>query len=162
MYNIPCTGLRLFTVYGPNGREDMAYFDFTKKMINKEIIKVFNKGDLKRDFTYIDDIVESIKLVIDNKPKKLYNIYNVGNENPIELIDFIRILYNQLLKEGLLNKDYNLDDYLEYVDMQKGDVYETYSDTSKFYNDFNYKPKTNIEEGLNKFIKWYKDYYVEK
>ena len=139
----------------------MAYFKFTNKLLNKEKIEVYNKGNLRRDFTYIDDIVEGIIRVINGKPKKKYNIYNIGNEHPYNLLDFINILKNELIKENLLPKDYNIDNYLEYVEMQDGDVYETYSDTSKFYEDFSFKPKVSLEEGINKFVKWYKEYYKE-
>ena len=155
------TGLRFFTVYGPFGRPDMAYFKFTNKLLNNEKIEVYNKGNLKRDFTYIDDIVDGIIRVINNEPKDKYNIYNIGNEHPYNLLDFINILKNELIKEGLLPKDYSIDNYLEYVEMQDGDVYETYSDTSKFYKDFSFKPKVSLEEGINKFVKWYKEYYKE-
>ena len=155
------TGLRLFTVYGPYGRPDMAYFSFTNKLLNKEKIEVYNNGNLRRDFTYIDDVVESIIRIIDNKPKNKYNIYNIGNEHPHYLLDFINILKDALIKEGLLEKDFNIDNYLEYVDMQKGDVYETYSDTSKFYKDYNYKPKVSLDKGLEEFAKWYKTYYMK-
>ena len=157
--NINITGLRFFTVYGPYGRPDMAYFSFTNKLINKEKIDVYNNGNLKRDFTYIDDIIEGIIRVINNTPKEKYNIYNLGNEHPYNLIDFINILVNELIKQNLLSNDFNLDDHIEYKCMQKGDVYETYSDTSKFYTDFNFKPNTSLEYGLNNFVKWYKEYY---
>ena len=156
--NISITGLRFFTVYGPLGRPDMAYYSFTEKLLNKEKIEIYNNGDLKRDFTYIDDVVESIYKVIESTPKEKYNIYNIGNEHPIVIKDFINILKDSLIKENLLPNDFKLENFIEYKDMQKGDVYETYSDTSKFYNDFNFKPNTNIEDGINEFIKWYKEY----
>ena len=160
--NLNITGLRFFTVYGPYGRPDMAYYSFTEKLINKEKIEVYNKGNLKRDFTYIDDVVEGLFRIINTKPKEKYNIYNLGNEHPVLLNDFINILKDGLIKEGLLQKDFKIEKYIEYKYMQKGDVYETYSDTSKFYKDFNFKPSINIEYGLNKFIKWYKDYKIKK
>ena len=157
--NMTITGLRFFTVYGPLGRPDMAYYSFTNKLINKEKIDIYNYGDLKRDFTYIDDIVEGIYKVIINKPKEKYNIYNIGNEHPILLKDFVNILTDVLIKEGLLEDSFEIDNYIEFKDMQKGDVYETYSNTNKFYKDFNYKPNTNLKEGIKKFVKWYKEYY---
>ena len=158
LYNMNITGLRFFTVYGPLGRPDMAYYSFTNKLLNKEKIEVYNKGNLRRDFTYIDDIVEGIIRVINGKPKKKYNIYNIGNEHPYFLLDFINTLKDSLIKEKLLDKDFDINKYIKYVDMQQGDVYETYSDTSKFYKDFGFKPKVSLEEGLDKFAKWYKDY----
>lgn len=157
LYNINCTGLRFFTVYGEYGRPDMAYFTFTKKIINNETIKLFNYGNCIRDFTYIDDIVEGIIKVMDNKTT---NIYNIGSSNPIKLLDFVNILKEQLIKENLIPKDYELKTTL--LPPQKGDVTSTYADTEKLMNDFNYKPNTNIKDGLNKFVKWYKEYYKEQ
>ena len=157
--NLTTTGLRFFTVYGPFGRPDMAYFKYTKKLLNDEKVEVYNKGNLRRDFTYIDDIVEGITRVINNKPKTKYNIYNIGNENPKNLVDFINLLASELKEQGLLPNNFDINEKLDYVDMQKGDVYETYSDTSKFYNDFEYKPKVNLEDGIKEFVNWYTEYY---
>ena len=156
--NLKVTGIRFFTVYGPFGRPDMAYYNFTEKLINKEKIEVYNKGNLKRDFTYIDDIIMGLMKVVESNPINNYNIYNLGNEHPVALMDFINILKNELVKEGLLSSDFNIDNYIEYKSMQKGDVHETYSDTSKFYKVFNYKPNTPIENGIKEFVKWYKKY----
>lgn len=155
LYNINCTGLRFFTVYGPLGRPDMAYFKFTKKIINKEKIQLFNYGESLRDFTYIDDIVESIIKIL-NKP--ITKIYNIGSSNPIKLIDFISILKQTLINNGLIE---NYEINIELLPKQLGDVDNTYADTSELEKDFNYKPNTNIKEGLDKFIKWYKEYYKE-
>lgn len=169
LYNIPITGLRFFTVYGPAGRPDMAYFSFTKKLINKEKIKIFNYGNCKRDFTYIDDIVDGIYKVMTKRPDKKvgedglpiapYSIYNIGNSKPVQLLDFINILSDELKKEKLLPENFELEKYIELVSMQPGDVVETYADTSKLEEDFCYKPKTSIKIGLRNFVKWYKDYY---
>lgn len=157
LYNINCTGLRFFTVYGPFGRPDMAYFSFTKKMLNNGTIKLFNYGNCIRDFTYIDDIVDGIIKVLNNPTTK---IYNIGSSNPIKLLDFVNTLKEELVKEDLLPKDYEIN--LELLPPQKGDVTMTYADTSELEKDFNYKPNINIREGLNKFVKWYKEYYIEK
>ncbi len=156
LYNIKCTGLRFFTVYGPFGRPDMAYFNFTKKIINKETIQLYNNGESLRDFTYIDDIVEGIIKVLDNKKTK---IYNIGNSNPIKMLDFINILKETLINNNLI-EDYELN--IELLPKQLGDVDNTYADIKEIKKDFNYKPNTNIEDGLDKFIKWYKEYYIEK
>ena len=156
LYNIKCTGLRLFTVYGPFGRPDMAYFKFTKKIINKEKIELYNNGESLRDFTYIDDIVEGIIRTIE-KPKT--KIYNIGSSNPIKLLDFINILKQTLINNNLI-EDYELN--IELLPKQLGDVDNTYADTEELVSDFNYQPKTNIKDGLDKFIKWYKEYYIEK
>ena len=156
LYDIKCTGLRFFTVYGPWGRPDMAYFDFTKKIINKEKIKLYNNGESLRDFTYIDDIVDGIIKVLN---KEITKIYNIGNSNPIKLLDFLKILKEELIKNNLI-EDYELN--IELLNKQPGDVDNTYADIEEIKRDFNYKPKTNIKEGLNKFIKWYKEYYIEK
>ena len=155
LYNINCTGLRFFTVYGPFGRPDMAYFNFTKKIINKEKIELYNNGQSLRDFTYIDDIVEGIIKVLD---KPLTRIYNIGNSNPIKMLDFINILKESLINNNLI-EDYELN--IELLPKQPGDVDNTYADIEKIKKDFNYKPKTNIKDGLDKFIKWYKEYYKE-
>lgn len=155
LYNINCTGLRFFTVYGPFGRPDMAYFNFTKKIINKEKIELYNNGESLRDFTYIDDIVEGIIKVLD-KPKT--KIYNIGSSTPIKMLDFINILKETLINNNLI-EDYELN--IELLPKQLGDVDNTYANIKEIKKDFNYKPNTNIKEGLDKFIKWYKEYYKE-
>ena len=164
MYNIPSTGLRFFTVYGPLGRPDMAYFDFTNKLINREKIKIYNYGNCKRDFTYIDDIVEGIIRVIQASPDTeiSHNIYNVGNSKPINMIDFISILEEEIVNAELLPKDYDFTSLHELIPMQKGDVIETYSDTTKLEKDYGFRPNTSIREGLRKFIEWYKEYYIKR
>jgi UDP-glucuronate 4-epimerase len=154
LYNIPTTGLRFFTVYGPYGRPDMAYYSFTEKIIKGEPIKIFNNGDLYRDFTYIDDIVTGIVNMIDSPPKKEeatppYKIYNIGNNKPVKLMDFIVALENAI---GIKAKK-------EYLPMQPGDVYQTYADVDDLMKDFDFKPSTSIEEGLQKFVDWYMEYY---
>ncbi len=156
LYNINCTGLRFFTVYGPYGRPDMAYFKFTKKIINKEKIQLYNNGESLRDFTYIDDIIEGIIKVLDNKITK---IYNIGSSNPIKLLDFINLLKQTLINNNLI-EDYELN--IELLPKQLGDVDNTYADTENLKKDFSYKPNTNIKEGLDKFIKWYKKYYEDQ
>ena len=158
MHDMYITGLRFFTVYGPYGRPDMAYFKFTDKLINNETIDIYNKGDLRRDFTYIDDIVEGISRVVNNKPKDKYNIYNIGKGEPIILMDFVNILVQELINNNLLPKDFDINSKINLDSMQNGDVYETFCDTSKFEKDFNYVPKVSLKEGLDNFIKWYKDY----
>lgn len=155
LYNIKCTGLRFFTVYGPYGRPDMAYFNFTKKIINKEKIELYNNGESLRDFTYIDDIVEGIIKILNNKITK---IYNIGSSNPIKMLDFINILKETLINNNLI-KDYDLN--IKLLSKQPGDVDNTYADIKELEKDFNYKPNTNIKDGLDKFIKWYKEYYKE-
>lgn len=169
LYNIPTTGLRFFTVYGPMGRPDMAYFSFTNKLIKGETIEIFNYGNCKRDFTYIDDIVEGIIKVMDKAPKKQdgedglpippYKIYNIGNSHPESLLDFVQILSEELVRAGVLPKDYAFEAHKKLVPMQKGDVPITYADTSDLERDFGYKPSTSLREGLRKFAEWYKDYY---
>lgn len=169
LYNIPTTGLRFFTVYGPAGRPDMAYFSFTDKLVKGEKIKIFNYGNCQRDFTYIDDIVEGIIRVMNKAPKKSngedglpippYKIYNIGNNHPENLLDFVNILAEELISAGILPKDYNIDEHKELVPMQAGDVPITYADTSELENDFGFKPNTSLKEGLKEFVKWYKDYY---
>lgn len=154
LYDIPCTGLRFFTVYGPMGRPDMAYFKFAKKIMNNEPIQIYNNGDMKRDFTYIDDIVTGIVCMLNNPPcingdRVRYKVYNIGNNQPEQLMDFILILEKYLGKKARK----------EYLPMQPGDVYQTYADVSELMEDFNFKPVTSIEEGLEKFAKWFKDYY---
>ena len=169
LYNIPCTGLRFFTVYGPLGRPDMAYFSFTNKLINGEKIKLFNYGNCKRDFTYVDDIVEGIIRVMcgapdrsfgeDGLPNPPYAIYNIGNSNPENLLDFVTILQEELVRAGVLPKDYDFESHKELVAMQPGDVEVTYADTSALEKDFGFKPSTTLREGLRKFSEWYKEFY---
>lgn len=169
LYNIPSTGLRFFTVYGPAGRPDMAYFGFTNKLVNNETIKIFNYGNCKRDFTYVDDIVEGVKRVMMSPPEKKngedglpippYKIYNIGNNNPENLLDFVQILSEELIRAGVLPKDYDFDACKELVPMQPGDVPVTYADTSALEADFGFKPSTSLREGLRKFAEWYKEFY---
>ena len=164
LFNIPTTGLRFFTVYGPAGRPDMAYFNFTKKLINNETIRIFNYGNCKRDFTYIDDIVEGIIRVMQKRPtsknnKVPYNIYNIGNSNPVNLLDFVEILQEELIKAKVLPEDYDFDSHKELVPMQKGDVEVTYADTTPLERDYNFKPTTPLREGLKNFAEWYKEFY---
>lgn len=169
LYNIPSTGLRFFTVYGPAGRPDMAYFGFTNKLVNNETIKIFNYGNCKRDFTYVDDIVEGVKHVMMSPPEKKngedglpvppYKIYNIGNNNPENLLDFVQILSEELIRAGVLPQDYDFDAHKELVPMQPGDVPVTYADTSALENDFGFKPSTSLREGLRKFAEWYKNFY---
>ena len=169
LYNIPSTGLRFFTVYGPAGRPDMAYFGFTNKLVNNETIKIFNYGNCKRDFTYVDDIVEGVKRVMMSPPEKKngddglpvppYKIYNIGNNNPENLLDFVQILSEELISAGVLPQDYDFDAHKELVPMQPGDVPVTYADTSALENDFGFKPSTSLREGLRKFAEWYKNFY---
>lgn len=159
LFNIKATGLRFFTVYGPAGRPDMAYFSFTNKLLNNEKIIIFNYGKCERDFTYIDDIVEGIVRIIDKGPIDNYNIYNIGNNHPENLMDFVYTLANCLIDNGLLNKDFNIDEHMELVEMQKGDVAVTYADTLPLENDYGFKPDTSLKDGLNEFCKWYKEYY---
>lgn len=169
LYNIPSTGLRFFTVYGPAGRPDMAYFGFTNKLCNNETIQIFNYGNCKRDFTYVDDIVEGVKRVMDGPPEKKtgndglpippYSIYNIGNNHPENLLDFVTILQEELIRAGVLPKDYNFEMHKELVPMQPGDVPVTYADTSALECDFGFKPSTSLRDGLRKFAEWYKDFY---
>ena len=169
LYNIPSTGLRFFTVYGPAGRPDMAYFSFTNKLVKGENIKIFNYGNCKRDFTYVDDIVEGIIRVMKNPPEKKngedglpippYKVYNIGNSNPESLLDFVRILSEELVKAGVLPSDYDFEAHKELVPMQPGDVPTTYADTTPLENDFGFKPSTSLREGLRKFAEWYKEFY---
>ncbi len=172
LYNIPSTGLRFFTVYGPAGRPDMAYFNFTNKLCNDETIQLFNYGNCKRDFTYIDDIVEGVKRVMAGVPEKKngedglpippYAIYNIGNSNPENLLDFVDILQQELIRVGVLPKDYNFEAHKRLVPMQPGDVEVTYADTSALERDFGFKPSTNLRDGLRKFAEWYKNFYMSK
>jgi len=169
LYNIPTTGLRFFTVYGPMGRPDMAYFGFTNKLVQGKTIEIFNFGNCKRDFTYIDDIVEGIirvmakapekKMGEDNLPIPPYKIYNIGNNNPENLLDFVEILKEELVSAGVLAKDYDFDSHIKLVPMQPGDVPVTFADTSALEKDFGFKPTTSLREGLREFARWYKSYY---
>ena len=170
LYNIPSTGLRFFTVYGPAGRPDMAYFGFTNTLRSGGTIKIFNYGNCKRDFTYIDDIVEGVSKVMcaaperrngaDGLPVPPYAIYNIGNSNPENLLDFVRILSEELVSVGVLPDDYNFEEHKELVPMQPGDVPVTYADTSALEEDFGFKPNTTLREGLRHFAIWYKDFYM--
>ena len=170
LYNIPSTGLRFFTVYGPAGRPDMAYFGFTNKLVNGETIKIFNYGNCKRDFTYIDDIVEGVVRVMKKPPEKKngedglpippYAVYNIGNSNPENLLDFVQILSEELVHAGVLPADYDFDAHKELVPMQPGDVPVTYADTTALERDFGFKPHTPLHEGLRKFAEWYKEFYI--
>ena len=169
LYNIPSTGLRFFTVYGPAGRPDMAYFGFTNKLVKGETIKIFNYGNCKRDFTYVDDIVEGVVRVMKKAPDKKngedglpippYAIYNIGNQNPENLLDFVQILSEELVKAGVLPEDYDFEAHKELVAMQPGDVPVTYADTSALERDFSYKPCTSLREGLRNFAEWYAEFY---
>ena len=168
LYNIPTTGLRFFTVYGPMGRPDMAYFSFTNKLIRGETIEIFNYGNCKRDFTYIDDIVEGVIRVMNKAPQKKdgedglpippYKIYNIGNSNPENLLDFVSILSEELIRANVLPKDFDIKAHMKLVPMQKGDVPVTYADTSDLESDFGYKPSTSLREGLRSFANWYSGY----
>lgn len=170
LYNIPSTGLRFFTVYGPAGRPDMAYFGFTNKLIKGETIQIFNYGNCKRDFTYVDDIVEGICRVIKKAPEKKtgedglpippYAVYNIGNSSPENLLDFVTILQEELVRAGVLPKDYDFEAHKELVPMQPGDVPVTYADTTPLEKDFGFKPSTTLREGLRKFAEWYKEFYM--
>ena len=170
LYNIPSTGLRFFTVYGPAGRPDMAYFGFTNKLVNGETIKIFNYGNCKRDFTYVDDIVEGVVRVMAKAPEKKngedglpippYAVYNIGNSNPENLLDFVQILSEELVRAGVLPADYDFDAHKELVPMQPGDVPVTYADTTALERDFGFKPHTPLREGLRKFAEWYKEFYI--
>lgn len=169
LYNIPSTGLRFFTVYGPAGRPDMAYFGFTNKLRDGKTIQIFNYGNCKRDFTYVDDIVEGVVRVMKKAPEKKtgedglpvppYAVYNIGNSNPENLLDFVQILSEELVRAGVLPADYDFDAHKELVPMQPGDVPITYADTSALERDFGFKPHTPLREGLRKFAEWYKEFY---
>lgn len=171
LYNIPSTGLRFFTVYGPAGRPDMAYFGFTNKLRNNETIQIFNYGNCKRDFTFVDDIVEGVKRVMQVAPKKRngedglpippYAVYNIGNNQPENLLDFVDILQQELIRAGVLQEDYNFEAHKKLVPMQPGDVPVTYADTSALEKDFGFKPSTSLRDGLRKFAEWYKDFYMK-
>ena len=169
LYNIPSTGLRFFTVYGPAGRPDMAYFGFTNKLVNGGTIKIFNYGNCKRDFTYVDDIVEGIVRVMQHAPEKQngedglpippYKVYNIGNSHPENLLEFVSILQEKLIRAGVLPEDYDFEAHKKLVAMQPGDVPVTYADTTPLEEDFGYKPATPLREGLRAFAEWYKNYY---
>ncbi|MBR2082125.1 MAG: GDP-mannose 4,6-dehydratase [Elusimicrobiaceae bacterium] len=172
LYNIPSTGLRFFTVYGPAGRPDMAYFGFTNKLRNGQTIKIFNYGNCKRDFTYIDDIVEGIIRVMQKPPARQngedglpippYALYNIGNNHPENLLDFVTILQEELIRAGVLPENYDFEAHKELVPMQPGDVPVTYADTTALERDFGFKPRTSLREGLRKFAQWYKDFYLTR
>ena len=172
LYNIPTTGLRFFTVYGPAGRPDMAYFGFTNKLIKGETIEIFNYGNCKRDFTYVDDIVEGIIRVMKRAPEKAvgedglplppYKIYNIGNNNPENLLDFVQILSEELVRAHVLPEDFDFEAHKKLVPMQAGDVPVTYADVSDLERDFGYKPKTTLREGLRKFAEWYYGFYSKE
>lgn len=169
LYNIPSTGLRFFTVYGPAGRPDMAYFGFTNKLLAGKTIEIFNYGNCKRDFTYVDDIVEGVKRVMQAPPERKmgedglplppYKVYNIGNSHPENLLDFVTILQEELLRAGVLPADYDFEAHKKLVPMQPGDVPVTYADTTPLERDFGFKPSTPLREGLRKFAKWYKEFY---
>ena len=169
LYNIPSTGLRFFTVYGPAGRPDMAYFGFTNKLLRGENIEIFNYGNCKRDFTYVDDIVEGVKRVMQRAPEKKmgddglplppYAVYNIGNNNPENLLDFVTILQEELIRAKVLPEDYDFEAHKKLVPMQAGDVPITYADTSALERDFGFKPATSLREGLRKFAEWYHEFY---
>ena len=171
LYNIPCTGLRFFTVYGPMGRPDMAYFSFTDKLVKGEKIQIFNYGNCLRDFTYIDDIVEGVIRVMRRPPEKEtgedglpvppYRLYNIGNNHPENLMDFVCILCEELIRAKVLPADFDLSAHMELVPMQPGDVPVTYADTSALERDFGFKPSTNLRDGLRKFAEWYYSFYME-
>ena len=171
LYNIPSTGLRFFTVYGPAGRPDMAYFSFTNKLLSGENIQIFNYGDCLRDFTYVDDIVTGIRHVMCNAPEKQngedglplppYRIYNIGNSHPEKLLDFVDVLQQELIRAGVLPEDYDFEAHKVLVPMQPGDVPVTYADTSALERDFGFKPSTSLREGLRKFAMWYKAFYCD-
>ena len=169
LYNIPSTGLRFFTVYGPAGRPDMAYFGFTNKLIKGETIQIFNYGNCKRDFTYVDDIVEGVQRVMHKAPQKQtgedglpvppYAVYNIGNNSPENLLDFVQILQEELIRASVLPQDYDFEAHKELVPMQPGDVPVTYADTSALERDFGFRPSTSLRDGLRRFAEWYKEFY---
>jgi len=170
LYNIPSTGLRFFTVYGSAGRPDMAYFGFTNKLVNGETIKIFNYGNCKRDFTYVEDIVEGVVRVMQGAPEKKngedglpippYAVYNIGNNHPENLLDFVQILSEELVRAGVLPEDYDFEAHKELVPMQPGDVPITYADTDALERDYGFKPSTSLRDGLRKFAEWYKEFYM--
>lgn len=159
LYGIRSTGLRFFTVYGPAGRPDMAYFSFTNKLLNNETIKIFNYGKCERDFTYVDDIVEGIVRIMEKGPKEDYNLYNIGNHHPENLMDFVYTLGECLKENGLLEENFDMDEHMKLVEMQPGDVPVTYADTLSLREDYGFQPSTSLKEGLSEFAKWYKEYY---
>lgn len=169
LYNIPSTGLRFFTVYGPAGRPDMAYFGFTNKLLKGQTIQIFNYGNCKRDFTYVDDIVEGVKRIMQGAPERKngedglpippYAVYNIGNQNPENLLDFVDILQQELISAGVLPEDYDFESHKELVAMQPGDVPITYADTEPLERDYGFKPSTSLREGLRRFARWYKEFY---
>lgn len=169
LYNISSTGLRFFTVYGPCGRPDMAYFGFTNKLLKGETIRIFNYGNCKRDFTYVDDIVDGVVRIMQHAPEKRdgedglpippYKVYNIGNNNPENLLDFVNILQEELIRAKVLPTDYDFESHKELVPMQAGDVLVTYADTSALEEDFGFKPHTSLRTGLRRFVEWYKDFY---
>lgn len=169
LYDIPSTGLRFFTVYGPAGRPDMAYFGFTNKLKSNDTIQIFNYGNCKRDFTYVDDIVEGIKRVMQVAPEKVtgedglpvppYKVYNIGNSHPENLLEFVDILQQELIRAGVLSEDYDFEEHKKLVPMQPGDVPVTYTDTTALEEDFGFKPQTSLRTGLRKFTEWYKEFY---
>ncbi|WP_289199422.1 NAD-dependent epimerase/dehydratase family protein [Bacteroides acidifaciens] len=171
LYNIPSTGLRFFTVYGPAGRPDMAYFGFTNKLLKGETIKIFNYGDCMRDFTYVDDIVEGIMRIMRKAPERKngedglpippYKVYNIGNNKPEKLLDFVQILQEELIRANVLPADYDFESHMELVPMQPGDVPVTYADTTPLEQDFGFKPSTSLRQGLRKFSEWYKAFYKD-
>jgi len=171
LYNIPSTGLRFFTVYGPAGRPDMAYFGFTNKLIKGETIQIFNFGNCQRDFTYVDDIVEGVKRVMQNAPEKQngedglplppYRVYNIGNSSPENLLDFVDILQQELTRAGVLPEDYDFEAHKQLVPMQPGDVPVTFADTTALEEDLGFKPNTSLRTGLRKFAEWYKEFYIK-
>lgn len=171
LYNIPSTGLRFFTVYGPAGRPDMAYFSFTNKLLKGETIQIFNYGNCKRDFTYVDDIVEGVKRVMQAPPERKtgedglpvppYAVYNIGNNQPENLLDFVDILQQELIRAGVLPEDYNFEAHKKLVPMQPGDVPVTYADTSALERDFGFKPSTSLRDGLRAFARWYREFYMD-
>lgn len=170
LYNIPSTGLRFFIVYGPAGRPDMAYFGFTNKLRNNETIQIFNYGNCKRDFTYVDDIVEGVKRVMQAAPEKKmgedglpippYAVYNIGNSHPENLLEFVDILQQELIRAGVLPEDYDFEAHKKLVPMQAGDVPVTYADTTALEEDFGFRPSTSLREGLRKFAEWYREFYI--
>ena len=170
LYNIASTGLRFFTVYGPAGRPDMAYFGFTNKLLKGETIQIFNYGNCKRDFTYVDDIVEGVKRVMQGAPERKngedglpippYAVYNIGNQNPENLLDFVDILQQELIRAGVLPEDYDFENHKKLVPMQPGDVPVTYADTEPLERDYGFKPSTPLRDGLRRFAQWYKEFYA--
>ena len=172
LYNIPSTGLRFFTVYGPAGRPDMAYFGFTNKLLKGDTIEIFNFGNCKRDFTFVDDIVEGVKRIMQCAPEKEdgedglplppYRVYNIGNNSPENLLDFVQILSEELVRAQVLPSDYDFEAHKKLVPMQAGDVPITYADTSALERDFGFKPATPLREGLRKFAEWYHEFYQKK